>query len=354
MRYTKIAALFIAAVLILLSVSSCGGNNGTPETSAPDATAPVTDTGAPETEQPEIKLFEYKTAAGGAVITTCRLLAEEIEVPSEIDGISVIGIGEKVFLGIDELETVVVPEGVLMIGDSAFENCRNLKNVTLPSTLSSVGARAFRETPWYESLDDEFTVVGDGVLIKYSGESPEVVLPDGIGYLTDAFENRDDITSVAVSDGVRTIGSYAFSGMDALEKIEIPQSVRVIGSSAFSACRALREITIPEGVESIGEFLFSRCVALEKAALETKSTYLPKGTFIHCGALKEVVLPEGLTEIGVSAFEDCPSLETVNLPESLTKIADSAFDEGTPVTCRVSPGSYAESFCTRLGINFTN
>ncbi len=258
MRYIKTAALALALLLLTVSLISCAGNADGKETGQyADAvsTAPDSET-APETEE-EIKLFEYKEVGGGAVISMCRLLAKDLEVPSEIDGLPVIGVGDHVFKGINEIERVTVPEGVLMIGDSAFENCRNLSSVTLPSTLSSVGARAFRETPWYEALDEEFTVVGDGVLIKCAGEATEITLPDGVKYLTDAFENRDDITSVIIPDGVRTIGSYAFSGMDALESVAIPESVRVIGSSAFSACRSLREITLPAGIETLGEFLFN-------------------------------------------------------------------------------------------------
>ena len=52
-------------------------------------------------------------------------------------------------------------------------------------------------------------------LVKYFGNDTEIILPDNykgeyysIG--SKAFENCDNITSVVISDGVISIGNYAF------------------------------------------------------------------------------------------------------------------------------------------------
>ena len=64
------------------------------------------------------------------------------------------------------------------------------------------------------------------------------------------------------TNGVTSIGSFAFSDCSALTSITIPDSVTTIGSSAFANCSALTSITIPDGVTAIETYAFSGCSAL--------------------------------------------------------------------------------------------
>lgn len=334
----KISSLIIVLAL-LFTLASCGAGK-TEDSSS------VSESGV----EPEIKLYEYTVEKGGAVITLCRLLATHLEVPSELDGIPVTGIADGVFKGITNMESAVIPEGITYIGKSAFEGCESLESVTLPSTLKAIGERAFKDTPWFASLTDTFVVVGDGVGIKYSGSEQDVIVPENVNYLSDAFTLCDNVISVTVSEGVEAIGPRAFSGIKTLESVKIPSTVRSVGDSAFAFCLSLKEIEIPENVTELGEFLFSRCSALEKVTINAKTDTLKMGTFANCTALKDVVLPETLTSMENAVFENCPALASVNLPASLTSISPGAFDDGTGVTATVESGSYAEGFCAERSI----
>ncbi len=335
----KLAALTLAA-LLALSFASCG--QGGKE--APDGTESV-----PETEG-EIALYEYEETEGGVTITLCRLLAVDLEIPSEIDGKPVVGIADGVFRNIKETESAVIPDSVKYIGASAFEGCTNLKEITVPEGVEAVGERAFRDTPWLEEQTGEFVTVGDRIAIKYGGTDVDVTVPPEIKYLSDAFSSNPDIKTVTISEGTTVIGAHAFSGMRSLEKVVIPASVTKIGDSAFSFCASLKEVTIPETVTELGEFLFSRCSALEKVTIEAKVDILKLGTFANCTALKEAVFPETLTTLENAVFENCPSLEKVNFPASLTDISKGVFDEGATVTVSVEKDSYAEKFCAENSI----
>ena len=59
--------------------------------------------------------------------------------------------------------------------------------------------------------------IENGVMLKYTGRSDEVVVPDG----------------------VTTIGSYAFKNKYKVRSIVIPQSVTSIADHAFIGCSAL-------------------------------------------------------------------------------------------------------------------
>lgn len=55
----------------------------------------------------------------------------------------VIAIGERAFSLVEELKTIVFPEGLKRIGAWAFQSCTNLQDVTLPSTLEKLEMGAF-------------------------------------------------------------------------------------------------------------------------------------------------------------------------------------------------------------------
>ena len=336
--FKKIMSL-ILAFAIMLTLASCGAS-GDDETESAESTG-----------EAEIKLYEYTVEDGGAVITYCRLLATHLEVPEELDGIPVTKIADGVFRGIENMESAVIPEGVTYIGASAFEGCTSLTEVTIPSSLTGIGERAFRDTPWRDSLTDEFTIVGDGIAIKYSGSETEVTVPENVKFLSDAFTSCDSVVKVTLSEGVEVIGDRAFSGMKSLETVVISSTVRSIGDHAFSFCNAMKEIEIPKNVKETGEFLFSRCSALEKAVINAEIDTLRIGTFANCTSLIEVSLPETITTMENAVFENCSSLKSVNLPASLAEISPGAFDDGTEVTAKVAQGSYAERFCAERSIN---
>lgn len=65
------------------------------------------------------------------------------------------------------------------------------------------------------------------VLVKYSGASPEVILPED----------------------VKEIGSGAFYNCTSLQSVIILEGVTRIESEAFRGCTSLQSVVIPEGVE---------------------------------------------------------------------------------------------------------
>ena len=70
-----------------------------------------------------------------------------LNIPSQvnINGInySVTSIGNKAFLGCNDLVSVTIPSSVTSIGNHAFRNCSNLQSVTIPNSVTSIGIYAF-------------------------------------------------------------------------------------------------------------------------------------------------------------------------------------------------------------------
>ena len=70
----------------------------------------------------------------------------------------------------------------------------------------------------------------------------------------------ENITNIAIPNGVTTIGQFAFRGCSALQSIDIPNSVIKIEWDAFKGCSALQSIDIPNSVTSIGSGAFQNCI----------------------------------------------------------------------------------------------
>lgn len=120
---------------------------------------------------------------------------------------------------------------------------------------------------------------GNGIVIKrYIGNSPNVVIPQRIeGYPvveigSDAFAydyrksdlnpigTRIYLNSIVIPEGVRIIGSGAFSLQSRIRNITFPSTLRVIGRGAFQKlAEDIGSITIrlPDSVESIGSYAFN-------------------------------------------------------------------------------------------------
>ncbi len=125
------------------------------------------------------------------------------------------------------------------------------------------------------SIDFTYTIsTGQAVITGYTGSSAEIVVPGSIvqgetAYPTaignNAFNNRTELTSVMLSDGLTSIGDSAFLGCTGLTTITLPDSLTSIGTSSFQCCTGLTSVTLPASVNSIGDRAFRGCLNLGAA-----------------------------------------------------------------------------------------
>ena len=245
-------------------------------------------------------------------------------IPSQINGYTVVGIGDLDLLGddTDTVESVVVPdtvkyierfayypntayyvssltkvtlpEGLETIGDNAFASAPGLSEINLPSTLKSIGERAFMNcnidnftipagveyiganafNETYMAVrkanevrargGDPFIVIG-GELVKYAGDDTVVTVPNGVrGIATDAFSPYGgDVTSITLPDSVEYIADGAFGTQSELTTVNFGSGLKEIGDTAFSGCDSLNNVVLPEGLKKIGDNAFAGCSSLD-------------------------------------------------------------------------------------------
>lgn len=231
--------------------------------------------------------------------------------PGEVDGLPVY-LGSNLFNDNEEIEGVILEEGITKICDRVFYGCENLKFLKLPQTLRVIGTLAF-------------------------------------GYI-------DNLTEVNLPEGVEEVGSSAFA-YGGLEVINLPSTLTTIGDDNPFASTSLKEITVAEGNQTFylnNRILLQDSKIIAVPAVEHTGTCfeIPDGFEIGNAAFygsrytallirggvetipayafayshfQSVVLEDGVTTIEGSAFANCEEMCEITIPESVETIESGAF-----------------------------
>ena len=174
-------------------------------------------------------------------------------------------IGQRAFDECEKLVTLRLNDGLKTIENSAFYGCRALKEFDFPRSVTEIAPDAFTMTAYWNAL------------------------PDGPVYCHDLFYaikgNKDDVTTIELAEGTKTIGKCAAYNYKNLRSVVLPSTVTKIDGAAFSACKELREIILPSSLESIGSY-----------------------SFYNCENLYSLTLPHSVCSIGTNAFGGCKKI----------------------------------------------
>ncbi len=98
------------------------------------------------------------------------------------------------------------------MGDGVFSACTKLTDISIPDTLVYIGENVFASTPWRRAQKGDFLILGDGVLVEYTGNAAEIVIPDGVKrILNHRFAQlKTEPSSFTIPQSVEYIGKEAF------------------------------------------------------------------------------------------------------------------------------------------------
>ena len=131
------------------------------------------------------------------------------------------------------------------------------------------------------------------------------------------YNYRNVIKSIDITDGVSSIGEWAFSNCGGAESVTIPDSVNTIGEYAFYACIKIDNVKLPYGVESIDGHAFMGCNNLKTITIPDSVTTIGDNSFAACTNLKSISIPNSVTSIGKRVFYNCQNLTEVTMDKSL-------------------------------------
>ena len=205
----------------------------------------------------------------------------------------------------DEIQKVVIKQGVTKITRMAFSGCVNLTIVEIPDSVTSIYEYAF-----YGCTNLQ-----------------ELTLPESITRIDRAaFENCTSLRKITVPKNVRNLGIYLFAGCTGLVSAEIMDGVPVIGDQMFKGCTNLRSVTIPESAVNIGIEAFRYCVSLSNVAIPKSVRSISGYAFSGCTNLESVSIPQSVRSIEAYAFFKCSSLKDAYYQGTKAKWNDISID----------------------------
>lgn len=189
---------------------------------------------------------------------------DEIVVPTEINGVKIVGIGEDAYSEHNEIRDIIIPEGIEYISTRAFCCCESLLEITIPSTVKEIG--------------------------------------------TCAFSHCYELYTVHLKEGVKEIAFEAFCSCENLLEITIPSTVKEIDGCVFSHCYELHTVHLKEGLLEIGWRAFWNCNKLTEITIPSTVKEIEREAFYNCNKLHTVHLEEELLEMAYDAFDFCENL----------------------------------------------
>lgn len=217
---------------------------------------------------------------------------------------------------------------ILKYNGKVLENGRTLADYNVQKESAIELSFGSEDGFSFTIFDGEVTITG------YTGSATEITIPSKIGenpvttIRNKAFEYTN-ITSVIITNGVKTIGERAFDSCTSLESINIPDSVTSIERMCFFECSSLKDVAFGTNSQltTIGRGSFQSCTSLETIDIPDSVTSINSGAFTKCSKLNNVTFGNNsqLINIGNSAFSCCTGLTSIDVPNGVTNIDSFAF-----------------------------
>lgn len=270
-------------------------------------------------------------------------------------------IGDYAFGRMSGVEKIYLPSTIQSVGTCAFVYCEDLDSVFFAgATLPSWGEESYLSYMFYETPEDLVIVVPCDAVEAYEGvfedmdivclsESAQPSIPSvddftfdpanvcgaegdgsnilwafdeatgtlalkGSGKMEDFTSRKKgpwrklDVKRVIMSDGITTVGNYAFAELSGLESVALPATLDSIYDYGFADVPSLKQLTLPDGLTYIGQHAFQSLSFSVKlpSTLKTIDEY----AFMY-GQFSTIEIPESVTFIGHGAFYSNNELKSV-------------------------------------------
>lgn len=323
--------------------------------------------------------YEYELNDDGtAYITDYFGSAEDLKLPSAIDGKKVTGIGVGAFSSLKNLVSVSIPDTVEYIDSDAFAFCPNLKNVEFFESLKYVSDEVFMDCTSLENIDLPESVIylgmdvfagtallanqttdvkyADTWAIGYEKSAKNLAIKFGtVGIANQAFSPEwndvkgkytiNNIETVTMPDTLKYIGELSFQECSNLKSVSMPDSIVSIGVDAFidtavvtnqktdvkyvgkwavECAENAKSASIKNGTLGIAEMVFSG-TNIKSASIPCSVKTIPYAAFNACYSLSSVTIASGVKEIDDWSFNGCESIKSIKIPGTVERIGTGAF-----------------------------
>ena len=203
-----------------------------------------------------------------------------------------------------------------------------------------------------------FELGGNVIITSYSGNEKDVVIPEKYDKLyileiaPEVFRGKDDIETIVIPRGVKTIGDYCFADCRNLREVTHSGYLSTIKEGAFEGCENLSIINGNWGIYEVGKRAFAGTSSLKNLTFLSSLSLIEEDAFRGSGL--ETVKLSSAYQIDSGAFANCPNLTTVELRAQTQVIADDAFEGSPNVVFLANEATKAGKYAIEHGIPLTD
>ncbi len=311
---------------------------------------------------------------------------KDVVIPSTIDGVTVIAIGNDSFKNNTYVQSVSIPDSARWIGGSAFYGCSNLERVNIGASIHDIWENAFYGCSSLITIDIPESCIRVAEYVFAGCDSLKVInIPDTVTILYDqAFYNCSGVEEIRLPSYLTELPTNMFTGCTNLKRIIYPDNLTKlttgsVPSGVIPVCHAngntatlisntgdLMKIQSPSTTgflwdkTSNGELYLtgyngpSGLVSVPDSIDNLSVVCIANNAFENVTGVTSVALPESVLWIGGYGFYGCSDLETIQLTKNLDAIWEYAFAGCSKLQSIEVPegvetlSNYAFSQCTSL------
>lgn len=275
-----------------------------------------------------------------------------------------------------------------MFNNTSVETNQYIVRVLDVDTIGTCGEFL---TWFFTAEDSTLTIEGSGAMdnwttyntvpwYDYKLRIAHISLSEGMTSIGDfAFYHCDSLKSIFLPNSIVTIGYRAFRNCEHLKSIVIPDNVTSLGEGAFQECYALEEVTIGAGVIALGKSVFNQCSLIQTVNWNATNyrqqkpnedangfpfysarnsiisisfgegvTYIPSYLLKEVTTITAVTLPNSVKEIGLYSFYGCSNLQSITIGENLSSVEWNAFSQCHPNFAIYVPCGMLDAYKKRI------
>lgn len=234
----------------------------------------------------------------------------------------------------EQLEEVVIPEGITTISDSAFFGTA-IRDITIPASVNRIGKEVFNLCQKLEVviINHATTNIINRLLMSdynknsvwgnreepelpfkvFVGSSKEIELSRFYRYIN--LEN--DKIKFAIHDWFVLYGDFVVGYIGKETTLRLPDVAKGVAYEAFYNDKTIQAVVLNEKLKGIGAAAFANCTQLKQVTLNENLEEIAEGAFENCG-IREIRIPPKVKYVGAGIFNKCKNLEKVVVAEKLT------------------------------------
>lgn len=178
----------------------------------------------------------------------------------------VTAIGNKVFTATTTtIKSLKLGDNLETIEDNAFGFLSLLDSVSVGNNIKYIGSTILA----YSKIEKDFAASSDTdlyltsrdgstkYLIKTKSTEASFSFDDKTAVVAgEVFLGNTNLTSITLTDGIKTLGPSCFQGCTSLTSVTLGDSLETIGEMAFYRCTSLNEIKVGNGLKTIHQQAF--------------------------------------------------------------------------------------------------